>query len=337
MPDTTEMTVEEIHALAHACLSDNGCDHDNAEAVAVTVSRAERDGAVSHGLFRIPGYVAALRSGKVNGAAAPRVEAPYPAVVRVDGDNGFAPLALQRGIPVLAEAAGRAGVAALAVVHAHHFAALWPETEALAERGLAALACTAYMPAVAPAGARTALFGTNPLSFAWPRPGKPPVVYDMATAAMAMGEVQIAARDGREVPPGTGLTAAGEPTTDPAKIADGGVLLPFGGYKGSAISLMVELLAAALIGERFSFEAAEADNKDGGPPRGGEFLLALSPQHLAHNDSGDWAQHAEELFTRLNNLPGARLPGQRRHTNRENPAPRIVNAALVEKIRGLCG
>ena len=333
MPDTETLTLEEIHALAHTCLMDNGCDEANAEAVAATVSHAERDGSVSHGLFRIPGYVAALKSGKVNGGSVPRDEALGSAVIRVDGDNGFAPRALRHGIPLLAEAATAGGVAALALVRVHHFAALWHETEALAERGLAALACTAYMPAVAPAGASSALFGTNPISFAWPRPGERPVVFDMATASMAMGEVQIAARDGHAVPPGTGLSAAGEPTTDPAQIADGGVLLPFGGYKGSAISMMVELLAAALIGERFSYEAKEADNHDGGPPRGGEFLLALSPQRIAGDD---WAQHADAFFTRLTTLDGARLPGQRRHINRAQGGARAINAELVEKIRGLC-
>ena len=333
MPDNVEMSIEQIHALARTCLRDNNCDRANAEAVATTVSHAERDGSVSHGLFRIPGYVASLRSGKVNGAAAPRATAPGPAVVRVDGDNGFAPLALQYGIPLLADAAAQFGVAVLAVVRVHHFASLWHETEALAERGFAALACTAYKPAVAPAGAQRALFGTNPISFAWPRPGDTPVVYDMATAAMAMGEVQIAARDGREVPPGTGLDAAGKPTTDPAKIAGGGVLLPFGGYKGSAISLMVELLAAALIGERFSYEAAEADNNDGGPPRGGEFLLALSPERIA---GPGWEQHAADFLARFDALDGTRLPGRRRHTNRKDQGPRAVNAALVGKIRGLC-
>ena len=330
---TVELSLQDIYALAHRCLSMHGCDADNADAVARTVTDAERDGSVSHGLFRIPGYVASLKSGKVNGCAAPRVETLRSATLRVDGDNGFAPLAHARAIDPLSEAAHEFGVAMLAVVRVHHFAALWHETEALAARGLAALACTAYKPAVAPFGARKALFGTNPLAFSWPRGDQAPMTFDMATASMAMGEVQIAARDGKPVPPGTGLDAEGVATTDPAQIAKGGVLLPFGGHKGSAIALMIELLAAGLIGERFSFEAAEADNNDGGPPRGGEFILALSPAIIGGDD---WAAHAEQLFSRYNELQGARLPGARRHANRENPDARAVNAALVEKIRGLC-
>jgi delta1-piperideine-2-carboxylate reductase len=187
------------------------------------------------------------------------------------------------------------------------------------------------MPYMAPAGGRKALFGTNPISFAWPRPGRPPMVIDMATAAMAHGELQIAAREGRSVPLGTGLDSTGQLSTDPQEILKG-VLLPFGGYKGSAIALMVELLAAGAIGEYFSFEAGEADNKDGGPPRGGELMLAISPELLA---GPGWAQHCEAFFTRFQAIEGARLPGSRRHTNRLSEAPRRINADLVERIRAL--
>jgi delta1-piperideine-2-carboxylate reductase len=159
------------------------------------------------------------------------------------------------------------------------------------------------------------------------------MVIDMATAAMAHGEVQIAAREGHSVPLGTGLDAKGQMTTDPAEILKG-MLLPFGGYKGSAIALMVELLSAGAVGESFSFEAAETDNKDGGPPRGGEFMLAISPELLA---GPGWAQHCEKFFERFEAIQGARLPGSRRHRNRLSDAPRQINAELVQRVRALCG
>ena len=329
---TTALSLDEIYTLAKETLLHNGCDEMNAEAVSTTVTHAERDGSVSHGLFRIPGYIAALKSKKVKGNARPKNHFRTQNTIRVDGDYGFAPTAIQVGIPALVEVTKKHGVGVLAITNTHHFAALWHETEALAEQDLIGIACTAYMPSVAPTGATKPLFGTNPISFAWPRKNKTSVVYDMATASMAMGEVQVAARDGHKVPMGTGLNKEGEKTDDPSAIANGGVLLPFGGHKGSAIAMMVELLAAGLVGDMFSFEAKAADNKDGGPARGGEFIMALSPQLIA----GDgWNEHAEKFFEQMESMDGVRLPGQRRHNNRKDKGPRNINTELVEKIRSL--
>jgi delta1-piperideine-2-carboxylate reductase len=328
---TVALELDAIYKLAEDVMMANGCDAANASALADIICRAERDGSHSHGLFRVPGYVKALRSDKVDGKAKPTVRHLTPAVIQIDGNGCFAPLAQAVGLPLLAEATGKIGIAALSLVGIHHFAALWPETEYLADRGFVGLACTAYMPMVAPAGSKEALFGTNPISFAWPRPGHGPVVYDMATAAMAMGDVQIAARDGHDVPPGTGLDAHGNPSTDPAAITRG-VLLPFGGYKGSAIALMVELLAAGLTGEQFSYEARATDNKDGGPPRGGEMIIGMSPDIIA---GPNWQDHVEAFMQKMTSLDGVRMPGARRHKNRLDNGPRQINAALVDTIKEL--
>jgi delta1-piperideine-2-carboxylate reductase len=297
------------------------------------MTMAERDGSVSHGLFRLPGHVASLRSGKVNGSARPVEQRLTPAAIRLDGDRGFAPLTLEHGVPLVAAAARELGVAVLAIRNSFHFAALWPEVEAIAAEGLVGLACTVHTPMVAPFGAREAFFSTNPLAFAWPRPGREPYVFDLATGAMARGEIGVAARDGHPVPPGVGLDAQGDPTTDAAAIHDGGVILPFGGHKGSAIATMIELLAAGLVGDWFSYEAVEVDNRDGGPAIGGEFVLALSPEVLA---GPGWAEHSEGFLARLGALDGVRLPGERRFANRRDTGPRAIDADLVTTLRGLC-
>ena len=329
---TVSLTLDEIFNLAKKTLLSNLCDDETATILADLIMKAERDGSLSHGLFRLPAYVSGLKSGKINGKARPEVKKISPSVIKVLGNNCLAPMVLNKGLPELIRTAKENGVAVLAINNSHHMAAMWPETETVAEAGLVAFACTSYKPAVAPAGAIKPLFGTNPISFAWPRPGKTPVVFDMATASMAMGEVQVAKREGHKVPLGTGLTKEGKETTDPGKIADGGVLLPFGGYKGSGIAMMVELLAGALVGDNFSFETAAKDNNDGGPPSGGEFILAISPEKLS---GSGWDKHADEFFNKMKSMEGVRLPGERRHKNRLDKGPRNINEELVNKIKSL--
>ena len=329
---TVSLKLDEIFDLAKKTLLANGCDDETASVLADLIMKAERDGSLSHGLFRLPAYVSGLKSGKINGKARPEVKKISLSVIKVLGNNCLAPMVLNKGLPELIKTAKENGVAVLAINNSHHMAAMWPETEAVAEEGLVAFACTSYKPAVAPAGATKPLFGTNPISFAWPRPGKTPVVFDMATASMAMGEVQVAKREGHKVPLGTGLTKEGKETTDPGKIADGGVLLPFGGYKGSGIAMMVELLAGALVGDNFSFETAAKDNNDGGPPSGGEFILAISPDKIS---GSGWDKHADEFFKKMSSMEGVRLPGERRHKNRLDKGPRKINEELVNKIKSL--
>jgi delta1-piperideine-2-carboxylate reductase len=270
------------------------------------------------------GYVTSLKNGKVNGRAAPRVERLAPSVVRVHGDRGFAPLALEIGRPALAEAARETGMAALAITRTHHFAALWPDC---------AFAFTSSPPYLAPSGGKSKFFGTNPMSFAWPRRDKPPMAFDQASAAMARGEIQIALRDGRQVVDGVGIDTEGNPTNDPQAILDG-AQLPFGGYKGGSIALMIDLLAGPLIGEVCSFEAGEQDNGDGGAATGGELILALDPARFGGEDAVD---HGERLFARMLAQEGVRLPGDRRLIARaETPEAGVeVPAVLHEKLEEL--
>ena len=178
--NTISLSLDEIYQLANKTLLANGCDEENANILSDTIMRAERDGSLSHGLFRLPAYVASLKSKKVNGKARPEVKKISSSVIKVLGNHAFAPMVLKVGLPELIKLAKESGVAVLAITNSHHMAAMWPETEAVADEGLVAFACTSYKPMVAPAGAKKALFGTNPISFAWPRPGKTPVVYDMA-------------------------------------------------------------------------------------------------------------------------------------------------------------
>ena len=150
---TIPLTLEEIYNLANKTLLANGCDEETSNILSELIMKAERDGSLSHGLFRLPAYVTGLKSGKINGKGKPEVKKISPSVIKVSGNNCLAPVVLNKGIPELVKAAKENGVAVLAINNSHHMAAMWPETEKLAEDGLVAFACTSYKPAVAPAGA----------------------------------------------------------------------------------------------------------------------------------------------------------------------------------------
>ena len=316
MNDTVHLTLEEVHALAFEALVANGFSGGQARAIADTVTAAERDLCSSHGLFRIAFYLNALNNSDVDPTAVPVVSELAPAVVHVDGRFGFAPLALEMGTALLVERARAQGIAALCLNNIYHIAALWPEVECIADQGLAAFAFTAALPYMAPAGGTRPLYGTNPMAFAWPRKDHPPLVFDQASSVTARGEIQIHLRDGRSIPEGWAIGPDGKPTTDP-ETALKGAQLPFGGHKGAAIALMVELLAGALVGDLFSFEAAKK-NTGTGAPLGGEFLIAIDPGRCVRDGDHEMQlAHAEKLFEKILEQEGTRLPSDRRFAARE--------------------
>jgi delta1-piperideine-2-carboxylate reductase len=320
MDNMVQMSLSEVHAAAKAALRGQGFNAAHAEAIANTVTSAERDECRHHGLFRLPFYMNGLHSGQASGDAEPTVVELAPSVIKVDAKYGFSPLALERGDAPLAEKARQHGIAALSVNNALNVAALWPEVERLAERGLVGFAFVAASPYVAPAGGTKPLFGTNPMAFAWPRHDKPPLVFDQASSASARGEIQLRLRDGKRLPEGWAIGPDGEPTTDPAE-ALAGAQLPFGGFKGSNIAMMVELLAGPLLGDALSFEAGERDKANTGAPCGGELIIAIDPVRCVENGNRiAQLEHGEMLFTRMLEQEGARLPSDRRYEARKRTA-----------------
>ena len=330
------ISLEECRALAFEALSNAGVSRANADAMADHITRAEADACKSHGLFRLPGYVASVKSGAADPGAEPDVVDMAPGLVSVDGRRGFAPLAIARGRTLLAEKARSQGVACMAIRNAFNFAALWPDIEPLAEQGLVAFTFVNSRSFMAPAGGTEALFGTNPMAFACPRGGgRAPMIFDQASAATARGELQIAARDGHAVAPGAGLGPDGKPTTDPAEILKG-VQLPFGGYKGSSIALMVELMTGGLSGGNFGHESAADYKHDGGPSNVAQSFIAIDPARLA---GPGFPAHVEELFERLLSNGEARLPGDRRLAARARTGEEgiTVEDALYATVRELAG
>lgn len=331
------MSLAEVHDTAKTLLLAQGFSESHSSAIARTVTAAERDECRHHGLFRIPFYVNGLQSGQASGTEEPTTTWLTDSIVRVDGHRGFSPLALEHGHKPLVERARRHGIAALAVNNTLNVAALWPEVERLADEGLVGFAFVSAIPYVAPFGGTKPVFGTNPMAFAWPRLGKPALVFDQASSMSARGEIQVRLRDGKPLPEGWAIDASGQPTTDPLA-ALSGAQLPFGEAKGSNIALMVELLAGPLIGDALSFESGEDDKAKTGAPCGGEFVIAIDPSKCMPGGSLEaQTTHAEKLFDLILSQDGTRLPSDRRYQARERSLKQGVDVptSLVETLKKL--
>lgn len=313
---TREITLStaELTRKVEAIFLAAGLTSAQAGPVARVIVAGERDACKSHGIYRIEGCLRTLKQGKVNPDAVPVLTQNESAIVHVDAKGGFANAAFEMGAPVLAERAKTLGLAALVINDCTHFSALWPEVEALTSMGLAAIAMCPSYATVAPSGGTKALMGTNPLAFGWPRAEHPPYVFDFATSVAARGEVELHRIAGKQLPDGWAVNADGLPTTDPMAALEG-AMLPFGGHKGSAISMMIELLAGVMIGDMTSPEALAFLGATNVAPRHGELIIAFSPDKFAAAKGGVDFGRAEILFDAVLGQ-GARLPSARRFTAR---------------------
>lgn len=330
--ETITLSLTQACALADKVLRNAGFSEAHAAAIAANVTGGERDGAASHGLWRLLGIVETLHKGKVDPNALPVLSDKAPGIVQVDAQGGCSLLAWQQGLPVLIEKARQCGVAALAINRCMHFSALFADIEPLTDAGLAAIACTPSHAWVAPEGGTRPLFGTNPIAFGWPRPGKTPFIFDMATSAAARGEIQLHLRKNTALPEGWGVDNDGIPSTDPRAVLDG-AMLTFGGHKGSALAAMVELIAGPLIGDMTSAESLAWDGGAEALPFGGELIIALDPERFLGAGAADSLKRAEALFQAMQSQ-GARLPGERRfHARMRSEQNGIVlQRALYEEI-----
>ncbi|MDB5786508.1 Ldh family oxidoreductase [Caballeronia mineralivorans] len=323
MDDAVRLTLSELFDLSFRVLTVNGMAHDHAQAIAKVIAAGQRDECQSHGIYRLIVCVNTLRKGKVVRDAKPVITDVSPALVRVDARFGYSQLAFEMGSKVLVEKARTVGIAALSINNCFHFSALWPEVERLASEGLAALAMTPSHSWVAPAGGTKPVFGTNPIAFAWPRPGGVPFVFDFATSAIARGDIELHRRSDKKIPPGWALDAEGQPTEDPAA-AMKGAMLTFGGHKGSALAAMVELLAGPLIGDLTSADSKAFDEGADATPCHGELILAFNPALFTGPDRAEHDKRAEALFDGIVSQ-GARLPSQRRFDARLRSEANGVN------------
>lgn len=244
--------VDAVGALIRDTLAAAGFHPATAAEAAQHLVEAELRGVGSHGVNRLPWYLGRQAIGELQAAARPRVVQDQGSLLLVDGGAGLGIPAMNLAVEALVPRAREQGLAAAAIVRVGHTGRIGAYVEAAAAAGHFALCLGggghAKWSAVVPYGGAEPVMSTNPYAFALPGDGAGPLAVDFATAASANGKVALAAREGRQLPPGTIIDREGRPSTDPADLAAGGALLTMGGPKGSGMGLVAELLGLLLGG-----------------------------------------------------------------------------------------
>lgn len=308
------LSVADAEALVARALTASRTSAANAQVTARALVSAEADGQLGHGLVRVPSYAEQARVGKIDGFAAPAISGRGGAR-RIDAGTGFAYPAIELALETLTPLARDMGIASAGIYASHHCGQAGRHVERLAERGLVAFAYANTPSAMAFHGGKRSRLGTDPLAFAAPIPGRAPLVIDMALSVVARSKIVAAKAKGESIPEGWAVDDQGQPATN-ADEALAGTLLPIGGAKGSALALIVEILCGALAGANFGWEASGFMDAKGGPPRLGQFLIALDPAHFA---GAHFASRMTELAAAIAE-DGARLPGDRRLAARTKAA-----------------
>lgn len=267
-------SAESLRNFTIALLKGLKFDEADAKDVADALIRAHLRGYDTHGLPCLEGYVKAIEENCLNPKPEIKMEQKSHCVWLVDGDNGLGQIAATRGMRLALQEAERSGMGAAAVRRSNHFGAAGVYTLMAVEKDCIGIITSNASNVTAPFGAAETMLGTNPMSVAVPAGTHPAFVVDMATSEGSRKKVRKALAEGRNIPDGWALNRMGEPTNDPAEALDG-IMLPFGGPKGSGISLLIDILSGVLTGAAFGGDVLSVFTNQERESNNGHFIMAL--------------------------------------------------------------
>jgi L-2-hydroxycarboxylate dehydrogenase (NAD+) len=325
----------QIRALGLAALDSVGADPQLAATQVDHLLEADLQGRASHGMQRLPVLVGRIRNGLIDARATPTLVRADTGVIEVDGNLTFGPVAMAAALDALVEER-RIGVAAIR--RAGHIGILTPYLARLAEHGFASLVFTTSEALVHPAGGSTALVGTNPVGIGVPTPDGPLLV-DLATSAISAGEIIAHAERGDTLPVGRAVGPDGTPTTDP-NVARAGAISPFGGAKGYALGVGLELLVAGLTATALGADVKGTLDTEH-PVTKGDLVIAIP----VTADGGPLAAYLRTLRESppapgydAVRVPGDRAQAVRRERERDGiPYPPATWAALTSLVDNKAG
>jgi LDH2 family malate/lactate/ureidoglycolate dehydrogenase len=340
MPENVNINAADLREFSAAVLRQVGVAAAEAAIVADCMVFAHLRGFDTHGFPCLAGYAECLEQGRINPHPKIAIERPAPWTVRLDADNGLGHVAAVRAMERALETAERSGVGAAVVRRSNHFGAASCYSMMALPKDCIGIVSSNASAVTAPFGAVEPFLGTNPLSVAVPTLKLPPFVIDMATSEGARKKVRKLLSEGLPLPAGWALDKQGNPTTDP-KTALEGVMLPFGGMKGSAVTLLLDILSGVLSGAEFGGRVLSVLTNQEKESGNGNFMLVFKAASFLPAE--EFKARMDEELSRLRSLRPATgvseviYPGYKEHFlesgRRENGIP--FSTALMKEAQSL--
>jgi LDH2 family malate/lactate/ureidoglycolate dehydrogenase len=246
-PDTVRLTEAQARTVAMRAL--DRCGYDEAGATIITDQLVD-NALCGYPFASLPRILTIAEEARNRQArTAPSIVREGPSSALIDGGNTIGYIAAFRGAEIAARKAKETGLSIVGVYNSFYSGRNAWFVEHIVKQGLVAIHTSSASPRVLPPGSRAPLLGTNPISIGFPSTNGP-VVWDIGTASVMWGDVQLMARLGHELPEGTGFDQYGNPTRDASEALKGGVA-PWGGHKGYGLSFCIQalgLIAGAALG-----------------------------------------------------------------------------------------
>lgn len=295
-------------------LSNEGADQEQAGIFASALVWSDLIGRSTHGVWRLPAYITRFKKGLIKCPCKPVTHTVSASVATINGDSGFGHYLGHFGMQQAITLAKESGAGIATVSHSNHFGTGAYFVNLAAREGMLGIATSNSIAKLAPAGGRAPVFGTNPIAFGVPRSHARPIIIDMSTAATSGASVIQAAEKGETLPEGILIDREGRPIVDPAKASEG-VMLPFGGAKGSGLAFMVELLSGVITGAALSSQVRSMFSDFSGNGDNGHCFIAVDLKKILPMDI--YSSQLEALIDQMRasspqDGPQVRLPGELR-------------------------
>lgn len=308
---TYAVTESALSRFAAQLFTASGVPELDASLIAKVLVWSNLRGVDSHGVLRIPGYLARVGNGINNATPDIKLLTDLPAAAVLDADRAFGQVALGRASAIAIDKASDSGIGLCLVRGATHMGAIGYFALEAAAEGMAGIAINVSRPNMAYPGARSAGLATSPIAIAVPGATHAPLMLDMATATQSMGKIQLARDTGTPLGEGWAVDAEGNPTTDPQKAA---IPTALGGHKGGGLSLMFECLTSLMVGNPLIAPFIEGA-PDGRVHSQNGLMIAIDISKFG--DVGVYAREVDRLAAAVKTLPKAErvdeilVPGER--------------------------